>query len=103
MYDVSNNTAPALIKNLFTKTSNKHSYNTSSATSGNYYINHSRLEIQRLSLSRSGSLILNCLPNNLCNESKRKFKEKFYVLLRNILETENDYVGIPEIIQKLAQ
>ena len=34
MYDVSNNTAPTLIKNLFTKTSNKYSYNTKSATSG---------------------------------------------------------------------
>ena len=102
MYDVSNNTAPTLIKKLFTKTSNKHSYNTRSATSGNYYINRSRLEIQRLSLSQSGPVIWNCLHQCVRNESKPKFKQQIRVLLRNILETENDYVGIPEIIQKLS-
>ena len=39
-------------------------------------INHSRLEIQELSLSRSGPVIWNCLPNYVRNESKRKFKQK---------------------------
>ena len=102
MYDVSNNTAPTLINNLVTKTSNVHNYSTRSATRANYYINHSRLEIQRLSLSRSGPVIWNCLPDYVRNESKRKFKQKIHVLLRNILETENDYVDIPKIIQKIA-
>ena len=56
--------------------------------------NHSRLEIQRLSLSRSGPVIWNCLPNYVRNESKRKFKQKIHVLLRKILETEDDYVNV---------
>ena len=65
-----------------------------SATRANYYINHSRLEISRLSLSRSGPVIWNCLPNYVRNESKRKFKQKIHVLLRKILETEDDYVNV---------
>ena len=73
MHDVSNRIAPVLIRKLFTKTEDVHSYNTRSAYSGNFYVKSSRLETQKFSFSRSGSCIYNCLPVSLRNESKKKF------------------------------
>ena len=43
MFDITTNSAPQNICNLFTLTQDIHQYNTHSASSGNYYINHSRL------------------------------------------------------------
>jgi len=70
MYDVSKNAVPTSIQNLFHKTETIHNYRTRSASSGNYYIDQSRLELQKLSFARTGPLIWNCLPLTLRNESK---------------------------------
>ena len=43
MLDITTNSAPQNICNLFTFTQDIHQHNTRSASSGNYYINHSRL------------------------------------------------------------
>ena len=43
MFDITTNSAPQNICNLFTFTQDIHQYNTRSASSGNYYINRSRL------------------------------------------------------------
>jgi len=51
MYDVFHGTAPKLIQNLFTKSSDVHNYNTRFATKSNFQIKPSRLEIQRRSFS----------------------------------------------------
>ena len=45
MHDVSSDSDPINIRNLFKKTSSVHSYNTPSSTSENFYIKASRLEI----------------------------------------------------------
>ena len=45
MHDVSTASAPINIRNLFTKTTSVHAYNTRSSTSENFYIKASRLEI----------------------------------------------------------
>ena len=37
MHDINNNKAPVNVPNLFQKTSNIHSYNTRSSTSGKFY------------------------------------------------------------------
>jgi len=46
MHDISNCKAPTNMSNLFQKTSNIHSYNTRSSTSGKFFVKSSSLEIQ---------------------------------------------------------
>ena len=58
MHDVSATYAPINIRNLFTKTSSVHCYNTRSSTSDNFYIKSSRLEIQKKKTPFQG-LVLN--------------------------------------------
>ena len=101
MHDVSNRIAPVLIRKLFTKTEDVHSYNTRSAYSGNFYVKSSRLETQKFSFSRSGSCIYNCLPVSLRNESKKKFKQQLRTLLKQMLENEDDYIGVDKIISRM--
>ena len=101
MHDFCNRIAPVLIRKLFTKTEDMHSYNTRSAYSGNFYVKSSRLETQKFSFSRSGSCIYNCLPVSLRNESKKKFKQQLRTLLKQMLENEDDYIGVDKIISRM--
>ena len=101
MHDVSNRIAPVLIRKPFTKTEDVYSYITRSAYSGNFYVKSSRLETQQFSFSRSGSCIYNCLPVSLQNESKKKFKQQLRTLLKQMLENEDDYIGVDKIISRM--
>ena len=103
MYDISTNEAPSLIQQLFTKEGNVHGYGTRSATSGNYYVKSSRLEIQKNLFSRSGTFVWNSLPLKLCHVNKRRFKKELRVSLFNILESENKYIGVWELITRLPK
>ena len=101
MHDASYRIAPVLIRKLFTKTEDVHSYSSRSAYSGNFYVKFSRLETQKFSFSRSGSCIYNCLPVGLRNESKKKFKQQLRTLLKQMLENEDDYIGVDKIISRM--
>ena len=68
MQDVSIASAPINIRNLFTKMSSVHSYNTRSSASENLYIKASRLETQKHAFSET-----------------YKQTEKKYYLLNNVL------------------
>ena len=103
MYGISTNEAPSLIQQLFTKAGNVHGYGTRSATRGNYYVKSSRLEIQKNSFSRSGTSVWNSLPLKLRHVNKRRFKKKLHVSLFNILESENNFIGVSELITKLPE
>ena len=74
MHDVSTASAPINIRNLFTKTSSVHSYNTRSSTSENFYIKASRLEIQKNAFSRMGAKLWNEIPSSLRELPKKSFK-----------------------------
>ena len=78
-----------------------HSYNTRSVYSGNVYFKSSRLETQKFSFSRSGSCIYNCLLVSLRNESKMKFKQQLRTLLKQMLENEDDHIGVDKIISRM--
>ena len=67
MHDISTASAPINIRNLFTKTSSVHSYNTCFSTSNNFYthVKPSKLEIQKKSLSRIGTKLWNETPCSL--------------------------------------
>ena len=67
----------------------------------NLYINCSRLELQRRSFSRVGTLIWNSIDLNLRLCSKHAFKFKMHQALLNILTDQNDYVNVPMIIEML--
>ena len=103
MYDISTNEAPSLIQQLFTRAGNVHGYGTRSATRGNYYVKCSRLEIQKNSFSRSGTCVWNSLPLKLCHVNKSRFKKELRLSLHNILKSENEYIGISELITRLPK
>ena len=103
MYDISTNKAPSLIQQLFTRPGNVHGYGTRSATRGNYYVKSSRLEIQKNSFSHSGTCVWNSLPLKLRHVNKRRFRKELHVSLLNILESENEYIGVSERITRLPK
>ena len=63
MLDITTNSAPQNICNLFTSTQDIHQY-TRSASSGNYYINHSKLNHHKNSFSIVGAKIWNSIPES---------------------------------------
>ena len=68
---------------------------------GNFYVKSSRLETQKFSFSRSGSCIYSCLPVSLRNESKKNFKQQLRMLLKQMLENEDDYIGVDKTILRI--
>ena len=64
MLDITTNSTPQNICNLFTFTQDIHQYNTRSASSGNFYINHSRLDHHKNSFSIVGAKIWNSIPES---------------------------------------
>ena len=71
--DITTNSAPKNICNLFISTQDIHQYNTRSASSGNYYINYSRLNHHKNSFSIVGAKIWNSIPES--------YPENFLVIL----------------------
>ena len=100
MHDIKNDKAPANMLNLFQKTSNIHSYNTRSSSSGKFYVKNLRLEIQNNSFSRFGVKLWNKIPSYISDLPKKAFKRVLYKLLFDILEKEDNYIQIPMIIEK---
>ena len=100
MHDINDDKTPANMLNLFQKTSNIHSYNTRSSTSGKFYVKSSRLEIQNNSFSWLGVKLWNRMPSYITNIPKKAFKRLLRKLLFNILEKEDNYIQIPMIILK---
>ena len=94
--------APTNMLNLFQKTSNIHSYNTRSSTSGKFFVKSSRLEIQNNFFSRLGVKPWNKTPLYITDLPKRTFKRVLLKLLFDILEKDDDYIQIPMIIQNVG-
>ena len=64
--------APINMLHLFKETSSVHSYNTRSSTSGNLYVQNSRLEMLRRSFSRLGVRLWNEIPCHMRVLQKKK-------------------------------
>ena len=101
MFDIRSRNAPRNIRDLFEDISNIHSYNTRSSASNNFYIQSSRLSIQLNSFSRIGTTIWNEMPLTLRNLSKNNFKRKIKRKLFDILTSDDSYLDIRNIIQKV--
>ena len=100
MHDINNDKAQANMLNLFQKTSNIHSYNTRSSSSGKFYVKNLRLKIQNKSFSRFGVKLWNKIPSYISDLPKKVFKRALHKLLFDILEKEDNYIQIPMIIEK---
>ena len=100
MHDINNDKSPANMSNLFQKTSNIHSYNTRSSTSGTFSVKRSRLEIQNNCFSRLGVKLWNEIPRYITDLLKKTFKRVLRKLLFDFLEKEDDFIQIPMVIIK---
>ena len=101
MHDVHNNMVPSGISDMFQKISNCHYYKTRASASGNLYVNSSKLELYKQSFSRFGAKLWNEIPCNIRQLPKNKFKATVRNLLFDILHSENDYIDIPTLLQKV--
>ena len=104
MYDISTNEAPSLIQQLFTKAGNVYGCMVTrpAPTGGNYYVKSSRFE-KKTSFLRSGKCVWNSLPVKLSHVNKNRFKQELRVSLPNIVESENEYIGVSELITRLPK
>ena len=84
MHDINNDKAPVNMLNLFQKTSNIHSYNTRSSSSGKFYVKNLRLEIQNNSFSRFGVKLWNKIQSYISDLPKKAFKRVLRKLLFDI-------------------
>ena len=103
IHNVKNKTAPVNIQNLFRNVSDVHSYNTKSAGGGNFYIMHSRLELQKSSFSRFGARLWNSIPSNLKELNNKNFKEQIHKMLIEILENEDQYLDPESIVKNIRK
>ena len=101
MFEIRHNNAPGNIQDLFQDISDIHSYNTRSSASNNFYTQSSRLSIQVNSFSRIGTKIWNEMPLSLRKLSKNAFMRKIKQSLFEILASEDCYIDLPEIVQKV--
>ena len=100
MFDVSCMNAPSNICDFLTKANSKHKHETRFSSSGNYYVQTSRLNLNQDSFSRFGAKLWNAISNELHRLSKGAFKKNFHDFLLSIMEAEDDYVEVPILVQK---
>ena len=103
MHDVHNKLSPCNISNLFSSANIIHTYNTRFFSTSNLYTKYSRLTHQIKYFSRRGIIIWNSIPPHLRKLSKPCFKNKMRHYLLQILNQEEDYVGIPTIMSFLQK
>ena len=77
MHDISTNSAPQNICDVFTCSSDVHTYNTRFSDASNLYVNKARLRIQLNSFSIFGTKLWNCLKPELRKVRKNLSKLRF--------------------------
>ena len=94
--------APSNICDFFTKANSKHKNETRFSSSGNYYVQTSRLNLNQDSFSRFGAKLWNTNPNEFRQLSKGAFKKNFNDFLLSIMEVEDDYIALPILLEEMA-
>ena len=87
---------------LFTCSSDVHTYNTRFYDASNFYVNKSRLRIQLNSFSIFGAKLWNCLKPELRKRRKQPFKSKIHQFLLAVLANEDDYVDVSTLMLKIT-
>ena len=103
MHDVSNNSLPANISNLFLYPAQVHNYNTRFSEIGNFNIKYSRTNQLKHSFPIFAARIWNNIPRRIRILPKHKFKYSLHQLLLCILELEDTYVYTPTLVNKLLK
>ena len=103
MHDVSNNSLPANISNLYLYPAQVHIYNTRFSETGSFNIKYSTTNQLKYSFSIFGAKILNSIPQSIPILPKHKFKVPLHQLLLRILELEDTYVETPTLVNKLSK
>ena len=101
MHDVSTNSIPCNIRQLFIHSSDIHSHDTRSSSTKNFFIEESRLHVKQKSFSAFGARLWNCLHPDWCKLTKRAFKRKLHKLLLTALGIEDYYVDAQSLILKI--
>ena len=91
---------PCNICDFFNKANPKHKHETRFSSSGNDYVQTSRLNLNQDSFSRFGAKLWNAIPNEFRDLSKGAFKKNFRDFLLSIMEAEDDYVEVPVLLKK---
>ena len=102
MHDISTDSAPQNICDLFTCSSDVHTYNTRFSDAGNLYVNKSRLRIQLNSFSIFGAKLWNCLKPELHKLRKKRLKNRIHQFLLAVLSNEDDYVDVSTLMLKIT-
>ena len=94
MHDVSYDSLPPQISNLFNYQHNIHSCNTRSLTSGSFFLTYCKLNNQKMSFSRNGVRIWNSFSDEFRQMTKATFKRNIHnMLLQKLLEA-NEYIDL---------
>ena len=101
MHDISHGSAPSLLRALFLKSNEVHRYNTRSAAKGNFFQKDAKLEIQKRSFSRFGTLVWNNIAPALRDKPKTVYRKTIRNSMFNLLSAEDDYVEINKIVDFL--
>ena len=101
MHDISHGSAPSPLRALFLKSNEVHQYNTRSAAKGNFFQKDAKLEIQKRSFSRFGTLVWNNIAPALRDKPKTVYRKTIRDLMFNLLSAEDDYVEINKIVDFL--
>ena len=101
MFDVSCMNVPSNICDFFTKANSKHKRETRFCSSGNYYVQTSRLNLNQDSFSGFGAKLWNAIPNEF-RQLNGAFKKNFHDFLLSIMEAEDNYVEVPILLHKMA-
>ena len=88
---------------MFTKLSSVYRYRTRSVTNENYYVEQVRTENIKRAFSISGALIWNGTPLFIKTLKKNQFKSELKEKLFEILEKEDDYIRVSDILQCNSQ
>ena len=91
LYDISTNSAPQNICDLFTCSSDVHTYNTRFSDADNLYLNKSRLRIQLDSFFIFEAKL-----------RKKPFKNKIHQFLLAVCGNEDDYVAVSTLMLKIT-
>ena len=86
---------------LFQDISDIHSYYTQTSASNNFYTRSSRLSVQVNLFSRIITKIWNGMPVCLRKLSKNTFKRKIKQTFFDILASEDCYIDLPKVVQKV--
>ena len=102
VFDVSCVNAPSNICDFFTRANSKHKHETRFSSSGNYYVQTSRVNVNKILFPGLELNFGTQFLTNFVESPKELLKKNFHNFLLSIMEADDDYVEVPILLQKMA-